>query len=519
MSVLFTKRSFARTTILGFVGFLASRGRALAHVHPVAVTTKPLTPFIVPLQIPPVLKPKKVNGVDTYAVSLKKNLVDIHPEFSGTTITGVNGIFPGPTIIASRGTPVALTVTNQAASTYRPSFHLHGGLVSAENIGHPLHAIAPGASRDFYYPNDQRGAMLWYRASTYQKTGEHVHAGLAGLYFVEDKKAEAKLRLPRGAQDIPLVIQDRAFTPGGDIQYNSAAPLTREHGHNGDTLLVNGNAVPFHEISSTLYRLRVLNGSNAQFFNLKFINQGSSDAPATITKLQALVAQGAAVLVPFAQIGTDGGLLQRPIMKESLIIAPGDRVDLLVDFSGVPVGSKVVMLNQYGLDINVERVSSIMRFHVVKKGPKKDMPEELLPWEELPQPDPSEEKVFNLARQTVDGELKWTVNGQQYRTDNAAMAAGEAGSVQRWRFVNPTTHDHPIHIQGAQGQVIAFNGDPQDPSTYGWKDTFLVPPLGELTVVIRLPQFPGRYPFNCQVLEHQDFAMQAEYEVVPASAQ
>jgi FtsP/CotA-like multicopper oxidase with cupredoxin domain len=429
-------------------------------------------------------------------------------------------MFPGPTIIASRGTPIELTVKNTVSANYSPSLHLHGGLVAAEDNGHPSQTIPPGATRKFIYPNEQRGAMLWYRASTYLMTGEHVHGGLAGLYFVEDKKAEAKLRLPTGSQHLPLVIQDRAFAPGGDLEYSSSTSLAREHGHNGDTLLVNGSVVPFHNISSTLYRLRVLNGSNAQFFHLKFLNQGPDkipDQPALkIDALKALVAEGSSTLVPFAQIGTDGGLLQRPLMKESLIIAPGDRVDLLVDFSGVPVGSKVVLLNQYGLDINVERVSSIMRFHVTKKGPKKEMPTELLPWDELPQPAPPEEKVFTLARLTIGGELIWTINGAKYSTSNPVLATVPAGSVQRWRFVNPTTHDHPIHIHGVQGQVVNLNGDPQDPSLYGWKDTFLVPPIGELTVVARFPESPGRYPFQCQVLEHQDFAMQAEYQVVPA---
>ena len=94
------------------------------------------------------------------------------------------------------------------------------------------------------------------------------------------------------------------------------------------------------------------------------------------------------------------------------------------------------------------------------------------------------------------------------------MVTAPAGSMGRWRFVNPTIHDHPMHIHSVHCQVIDVNGEPVDPSVWGWKDTFVVPPMGEMTVVFKYPETPGRYPFHCQVLEHQDYAMLAEYEVV-----
>lgn len=511
--MFFTKRNFIRTSLLGVIGFLASRGRAFAHV-PVPPTSPPLTPFATPLFIPPVLKPKKVKGVDTYQVSIYEQPVPFHPDLPATTIRGVNGIVPGPTIIANRGTPVSIEVTNSVAINYKPSIHLHGGIVPTESGGHPLDSIAFQGSRTFNYPNDQRGATLWYRASTYQRTGEHVHAGLAGTYIVSDKSTEAQLKLPKGAFDIPLFIQDRSFNPAGQIQYNSNLSSVRELGHAGDVLIVNGRAQPYFQVTGTLYRFRLINGSNAQFYNLKLVNQGTVEKFPIYKNFKDFVAAGTGKM-PMHQIGTDAGLLQRTKTLDSFIFAPGERADILIDFSAVPVGSHVVLVNQYGIDLDVERTSMIMRFDVVKKGPKKAIPTVLAPWEEFPETGiPTRD--FTLARHTFSGELRWTINGEQYKTTNPVLATVAAGSVERWRFVNPTSQDHPIHIHSALCQIVDINGVPQDPATHGWKDVCVIPPIGEMTVLVKFPPTPGRYPFNCQVLEHQDFAMMAEYQVTEA---
>ena len=510
--MFFSKRNFIRTSLLGTIGFLLAKGRSFAHV-PVPPTSPPLTPFATPMIIPPVLKPKKVKGVDTYQATILRQPVPVHPDLPETSIQGLNGIMPGPTIIAERGTPVSIEIKNSINLLYRPAIHLHGGIVPAESGGHPLDTITFNQSRTYNYPNDQRGATLWYRANTEQKTGEHVHAGLAGAYIITDKKTEAPLKLPKGAFDVPLVIQDRSFNPAGQVQYSSSLSSVREYGHAGDILIVNGRAQPFFEVSGTLYRFRFINGSNAQFYHIKLVNQGT-EKKLGYSAFKTLVAGGQAK-VPMTQIGTDAGLLQRSKTLEDFIFAPGERVDMLIDFSSVPVGSRIVMVNQYGIDLNVERTSAIMCFDVVKKGPKKAIPTVLAPWEELPETG-IPEREFTLARHTFSGELRWTINGQQYKNTNPALATVTPGSVERWRFVNPTSQDHPIHIHSAVCQIVDINGVPQDPATHGWKDTFVVPVIGEMTVLVKFPPTVGRYPFNCQVLEHQDFAMMAEYQVAEA---
>jgi spore coat protein A len=211
------------------------------------------------------------------------------------------------------------------------------------------------------------------------------------------------------------------------------------------------------------------------------------------------------------QIGTDGGLLQRPTARASIECAPSERLDVIVDFSAVPVGEKVVLLN---LNDNGSK-GSVMRFEVDRK--EKDnsvVPPFLTLWEELPEDRAVITREFVLNRQAVDGALTWTINGQPY-PQSAPMAYPKLDTVERWRFVNPTNHPHPMHVHLVQFQVVNLDGEPQDPAEHGWKDTVLVAAGGEATIIARFSGYTGRYVFHCHNLEHEDFAMMAEFEVVP----
>ncbi len=150
------------------------------------------------------------------------------------------------------------------------------------------------------------------------KTGKQVYMGLAGLFIV-DSPEERALKLPSGEFELPLVIQDKRLNAAGTPVYNPTMPEIMV-GYMGDTIVVNGVNAPFHAVATRTYRLRLLNGSNGRIYNLALSN---GDA--------------------FHVIGSDGGLLPAPERVNSLLLAPGERVDLLVDFSKSALNSEVFL--------------------------------------------------------------------------------------------------------------------------------------------------------------------------------
>ncbi len=459
-----------------------------------------LTPFVDALRIPPVLKPKTVSKVDTYSITMRAGSVKCHRDLPATTIWGYNGIYPGPTIVASRNRAVSIRQINNLPMMHAgsaagemthilPAVHLHGAEVAPGSDGHPNDGIPFGGGiRDYLYPNQQRACALWYHDHTHGQTGARVMKGLAGLYLLRDPSVEARLRLPSGAREMPLILQDRSFSADGQFIY-TLDDTTLEMGFHGDHLLVNGVVQPFLAVETALYRFRILNASNSRIYKLTLSNGDS-----------------------LIQIGTDGGLLQRPKHLASFEIAPSERYDVIIDFTKLPLGSRVVLQNLNGEGAT----SQVMRFDVATRVKEtKSIPDFLQPWEELPESESVASREFVLARQTVDGALTWTINGQAYSPLNAPLARPILDSIEHWKFINPTNHPHPMHLHLVQFQIVAINGTPREPSEFGWKDAVIVPPASEVTILAQFRRYTGRYVFHCHNLEHEDFAMMAEFEVLP----
>jgi spore coat protein A len=489
------RRTFLRLGALGTATLLLPKSRLRAHEgHPAALE---LTPFVDPLRIPPVLKPKVQQKVAHYTMTMRQGLVKCHSELPETVVWGFDGRFPGPTIVAKRNQAVSIRQINELPAAgemalHLPTVHLHGANVAPEHDGHPTAGIPfDGGYRDYVYPNQQPGCTLWYHDHTHGMTGERIYRGLAGLYLVVDKTAESKLKLPKGKRDVPLVIQDRTFDEDGQLVY-ALDDETRQMGFLGSHILVNGVVQPHFGVDSAKYRFRILNGSNARVYKLALSN-------------------GA----PLIQIGTDGGLLQRPVPRTEIEISPAERIEVVIDFSQLPLGARVVLENRNGVDATAQ----IMRFEVVKKvKDPKSLPLVLVPWQEVPEEESVTVREFHLGRQVVNGEPTWTINGQAYDPASPPLARPVLGTVEHWKFVNPTIHPHPMHVHLVQFQVVNIDGEPQEASDFGWKDTVVVPPGSEVTVVARFSGYTGRYVFHCHNLEHEDFAMMGEFEVVPVAA-
>ena len=480
-------------------------------------------PYRTPLPIPAVKKPSgHGDGVTRYEIEQVEAQVEILPGLR-TTIMGYDGVFPGPTIEARRGERISVRHRNRLSVP--TVVHLHGGNTAAASDGYAVDLLLPteGADRflpghqghgehgnghgsmlgdlshgerDYRYDHDQQAATLWYHDHRMDFTGPQVWRGLAGFHLIRDEDEE-RLGLPSGDREIPLMITDRSFAEDGSFRYPAADPdLVDEPGvtgkfHSGvlgDVILVNGAPWPELEVEATRYRFRILNGSNARRYQLT-LDPPPSGGPR------------------FRQIGSDGGLLPAPVDRQTLTIAAAERYDVVIDFSGYPVGSTVVLGNAFGRD----GTAQVMRFRVVRKAvDDSQVPDRLVDFEPLSHPArPARE--WRFTRKPGDGPMMWAINGRYFDPDRAD-ARIDLGRTEVWRFY--TDLHHPVHVHLSPFQVISRNGRPVDAAELGWKDTLDLLPTEYADVAIRFEHHRGRYMLHCHNLEHEDMGMMAAFDVV-----
>ncbi|HYG21952.1 MAG TPA: multicopper oxidase family protein [Verrucomicrobiae bacterium] len=504
MSLKISRRHMLRTSTLALAGLCAASRRVLAGGMNMEMDMQPsgnspaLAPFVDALRIPPVLNPVMRGKTAHYTMTMRAGLSKVHRDLPATVVWGFDGIYPGPTIWATRGHPVAIRHVSRLPDMHQdgmaamammyPSVHLHGAHVAPQHDGHPREAISPDAFRDFHYPNQQRAATLLYHDHSHGQTGLHVYYGMAGCYLIKDPNEEA-LNLPTGEFDIPLMIQDRVFKADGSFHYMLDAS-TRETGVLGDTILVNGVVQPYLKVARRKYRLRIINASNARAYQLQL-----------------------STAEPLIHIATDGGLLPKPAPQAVIDLAPFERVDVVVDFGAYTLGTQVVLKNGGS---GAGSLGSIMRFDVdIPAVDDSTVPDCLSAWEDLPVDAQTPTREFVLNRKSSPAGTVWTINDELYEMSNPPLAQVKHGALERWRFLNPTNHPHPVHIHLIQFQVLNINGVPQDPARHGWKDVLVAPPGGEITVAARFKGYTGRYLFHCHNLEHEDLGMMADYEIVP----
>lgn len=481
-----------------------------------------------------------------YQIRMLQVKQQLHRDFEPTVVWGYEGKYPGPTIEARRNRPILVRYLNELPTThllpvdtsihgaepFRPTVrtvvHLHDGNTPAEFDGHPDAWFTPGLTTNgplfttnlYRYPNQQSPTTLWYHDHAVGVTRLNVYAGLAGFYLLRDK-AEKRLRLPAGPFEIPLVIQDRSFDANAQLAY----PATIEPEFFGNTILVNGKVWPFLEVEPRRYRFRLLNGSNARFYNLSL-------SPS----------------LPFTQIGVDGGFLRRSVVLSEILLAPAERADVIIDFTGLE-GATFTLTNNArtpfpdGADEPDTNTGVIMQFRVTLNLSGRDRSR--VPRKLSAGPFPSVDDVVRLR--------DLTLNEQADHMDRVLPLLGirdiqgrplpltwgdsmteqpRLGDVEIWRLINTTGDTHPIHLHlvrflvldrqafdvahfAATGELV-FTGQPDSAAKneQGLKDTVRANP-GEVTrFIVQFGDFPGEFVWHCHILEHEDHEMMRRLEIL-----
>ncbi|MFI6597610.1 multicopper oxidase family protein [Nonomuraea sp. NPDC050536] len=483
-------------------------------------------PFQVPLPIPAVLKPVGTSGgTDRYEITQREASAEILPGVK-TPLWTYEGTFPGPTIESRRGRPI--TVSHRNTLPVPTVVHLHGGRTPAASDGYPTDLVLPEGwhdatmqmghgsehgmqggmqdpravvtkvTRDYTFPLDQRPTLLWYHDHRMDYTAPAIWRGLAGLHIIRDD-AEDDLGLPSGPRELPLMIADRAFAADGSLAYPSLDPTLRERpgvrepylaGVLGDVILVNGAPWPVHEVDAARYRLRILNASNARHYELEAVTDDGRR-------------------LDLVQIGADQGLLAAPVTHRLLPMAPAERYDVVVDFSGVPVGSLVKVVNQLGSG----RTRDVMAFRVARKATDgsrvpRALSTDLPSWR---REDAVRVREFSFRAGRMHGGYGWLIGGLPFDPTRADVTVG-LGDVEVWRLVADV--HHPVHLHLVGFRVLSRGGGPPLPHDAGLKDTISLRPGESAEIITRFDGYRGRYLFHCHNAEHEDMGMMANLEII-----
>lgn len=435
------------------------------------------------LPVPAVLAPTSTDATtDYYTLTERTANASIVPGKTTPvwTYNGVdNGNYLGPTIKATSGRAVKVHMVNNL--TEPTSLHLHGAHVAAESDGGPMDLVAPGASRDYTYPNNQSARTQWYHDHAMDQTATHVYKGMAGMYLISDPQ-ETALNLPSGANDVPLVLQDRQFNSDGTLAYNQNSSSIRD-GFMGDTQLVNGAPQPFFKVGTRKVRFRVLNGSNGRYYTLKLSNGK-----------------------PIIQVGNEGGLFSAPISSSSIALAPAERADIVIDFSQIAVGTSVTLQNGSGWSGSVD----LMRFDVnAAVADTSTVPTTLRPFTALNPADSTVSRNFTISQNNS----MWTFNNKVYGM-NRIDADVKLNATETWTFDNRSGQDHPIHLHDINFQVLTVGrGAPPANVNQKWKETVNVPAWSSAKIIVKFVDFTGTYVFHCHILEHEDKGLMGQLRV------
>ncbi|HVK20749.1 MAG TPA: multicopper oxidase domain-containing protein [Actinokineospora sp.] len=445
-----------------------------------AAATANLAAFSVPLLVPPVLKPKtSTPDTDYYEMTIKPADVEIIPGTTSRVMT-FNGSFPGPTLAVTQGRPVVVKQINELGEPV--NVHLHGAFVAPEHDGYPTHLIQPGASRDYRYPNQQRATTLWYHSHTHHKEAEQVYRGLAGFYVINDP-GDPWLNLPTGARDVPLLFRDIRIDENNQLVYFAGDFRGRR------TILVNGRPQPYFKVATRKYRLRLLNGSNDRGFKFSLSNGAK-----------------------FYVIGSDGGYLPNNVPLSTIELFPAERLDVIVDFAGQPVGTQITLRNEFG---EAAETQDIMRFDVDRvESDSTRIPDngQLPQLPAIPTPTVTRDIAlnFDLANR------RFLINGQPFDPNRVDFTVRK-DKPELWRITNNDTQfgiTHSMHLHLVQFRVVSRNGVAVAPVEAGWKDTVTVHAGETVLVNTTFTGFTGKYVFHCHLLDHSNNGMMAQVEVI-----
>ena len=427
-----------------------------------------------------------------------------------TTTMGANGNILGPTLVLNQGDFVNFSVTNQLVDT--TTIHWHGLHVSPDNDGGPHTTIPPNTTWTPNFTIMDKAATYWYHPHLHHFTDKHVSKGIAGMIIVKDS-IEAALNLPRryGVDDFPLIIQTKDFDANNQIVV---------HSNSDDVVMVNATIDPFLNVPAQVVRYRILNGSSQRSFYLGLSNNQT-----------------------FYQIASDGGLLSTPVQLTRLLISPGERAEILIDYSNM--NGQAVYLKSYasqlpngiygatnpgmgaGMTLNGYNPNplngadfNILRFNVGAQTttPVTSIPTNLTTVSALSQSIANTTRTLtfypvSMGPNQLNG--NFLINGVSMDL-NVLNYTIPLNNTEIWQLTNQSAISHPFHIHDVQFYILTRNGVTPPVNEQGRKDVVLVKPQETVRFIAKFEDFSNiavPYMYHCHLLTHEDGGMMGQFVV------
>lgn len=544
LSLAMAGSALSACTAVPLAAPLSTRDTAPSATAPLALKPTPAAAITAPADLEIALKATRdrvaiLPGAETAVWRYQAELLAGDP----ASVAALPGSYLGPILRVRQGQRVRVHFTNDLPE---PSIvHWHGLLVPDDMDGHPRFAVGASQSYTYDFQVRNRAGTYWFHPHPHGLTGGQAYRGLAGLFIVGDAE-EAALGLPQGEYDLPLVIQDRQFDARNQLVYIAqgnggmmgggmmGGGMTQMMGFLGDRILVNGQPDFTLPVATRAYRLRLLNGSNSRIYKLAW-RDGS----------------------PLTVIATGGGLLEQPVSRPFVMLAPSERVELWADFTGHQPGDELFLDSQEFVGAEGDELAT-------GAGGMGGMGGMMMATAALPNGAAFPVARFRVARQEQGGEtlparlarieryrladavnaaqprqivitnrmMTWLLNGRTFEmTGVAADEIGRVGELMAWEFINERNPGqmmeqngmaHPLHIHGTQFQVLERQVLPELKAGFesvraghvdeGWQDTVLVMPGERVKVLLKFVH-PGLFLYHCHNLEHEDQGMMRNFRV------
>lgn len=413
------------------------------------------------------------------------------------TALSYNGGLPGPTLRLNAGDQLGVTLHNGLDDP--TNLHVHGLHVSPQGNGdNPFVMVEPGASFDYEYrlPVDHPPGLYWYHPHHHGFVADQVFGGLYGAIIVEDPQPIDAVR------ERVLVVSDITLDAVGSIP--AVSPMEKMLGREGELVLVNGQVNPrLSAHPGERERWRIVNACVARYLRLRLDGQ----------QLQLL--------------GMDSGRFRNPRTVDEVVLAPGNRADLLVTMAtGTAVlrtlaydrGSPGGMMGGGGPRSGTTGGRASLATLTVAGDPV------AAPLAVPVQPAPRDLRGTTVtARRELTLAMgmgagmggggmmsSFTINGREFDAGRVDTTV-EAGSVEEWTLNNTSPMDHPVHLHVWPMQVIESDG--RSLSSAAWQDVVNVPARSQVRVRIAFEDFVGRSVYHCHILDHEDNGMMGVIEV------
>lgn len=393
---------------------------------------------------------------------------------------GFNQQLPGPTLRATAGDTLVVRVSNKLNEP--TMIHWHGIKLPATMDGTDVaqKPIQPGETFEYRFVVPDAGSF-WYHAHMNETV--QMERGMYGALIVED---ESDLKVDN---ERIFMIDDMKLNKKNEFTKPSwyiPRAIERHDGRQGDTLLLNGKEqLPVYVNGGQTERWRFINSSSARYFQLYM---GGKE---------------------FKIIATDGGLIEHPVTVTQVLITPGERLDILIDFKeGETFALESLAYNRTTM-FKAKRETFTTVYAGENKPTKAFIPEHLTTIKQLATQHAAANRTVTLS---VDPRIRdqkdFRINNGTHTTD----APVRVGELQIWEIKNTSRMDHPFHLHGFFFQVLEENG--KAPSYKAWKDTVNLLPTSTIKIAWMPDNRPGTWMYHCHIVEHHAAGMMAHFNVI-----